>query len=93
MTVSKANDVIHTAYYDTIAEQYKKTKELPRSLHIDEYTYFTLVGDITGKSILDLACGEGFFTRKFKHQGATRAVGEDGKKQKNPLALSILSVM
>ena len=66
-----------TAYYDTIAEQYKKTKESPRSLHIDEYTYFSLVGDLTGKSLLDLACGEGFFTRKFKNKGADRVVGVD----------------
>ncbi len=77
MTVPVVGDLIHTAYYDTIAEQYKKTKELPRSLHIDEYTYFSLVGDLTRKSLLDLACGEGFFTRKIKHKGAARVVGVD----------------
>jgi ubiquinone/menaquinone biosynthesis C-methylase UbiE len=29
------------------------------------------------KSILDLACGEGFYTRKFKDQGAAKVVGVD----------------
>ena len=64
------------AYYDTIAEQYKKSKELPYRL-IEEYTYFNLLGELAGKSILDLGCGEGFYTRKFSHLGATRVVGVD----------------
>ncbi len=65
-----------TAYYDNIAEQYKKSKELPCRL-IEEYTYFNLLGELAGKSLLDLACGEGFYTRKFKQKGATRVVGVD----------------
>ena len=66
-----------TAYYDTIARQYKKTKELPKCRYIDEYTYFTLAGNLTGKSILDLGCGPGVYTRKFKQKGAVRVVGLD----------------
>ncbi len=65
------------AYYDTIAEQYKKSKELPTGLNIDVYTYFNLLGELAGKSILDLGCGEGFYTRKFRQKGATRVVGVD----------------
>ena len=76
MVVSKVSDVIHTAYYDTIAEEYKKSKELPCRI-IETYTYFNLLGDLAGKSILDLGCGEGFYTRKFKQKGAARVVGVD----------------
>jgi SAM-dependent methyltransferase len=65
------------AYYDTIAELYKKSKELPKGLNIDVYTYFYLLGELAGKSILDLGCGEGFYTRKFRQKGATRVVGVD----------------
>jgi ubiquinone/menaquinone biosynthesis C-methylase UbiE len=36
-----------------------------------------LVGDVSGKSVLDLACGEGFYSREFMRQGATRVVGVD----------------
>lgn len=36
------------AYYDTIAEQYKKSKELPYRL-IEEYTYFNLLGELRVK--------------------------------------------
>ena len=77
MEVSEVNDVIYTPYYDTIAEQYKKAKELPKALNVDLHTYFNLLGDLADKSILDLACGEGAYTRKFKPMGAARVVGVD----------------
>ncbi|OUL36586.1 SAM-dependent methyltransferase [Nostoc sp. T09] len=62
-------------YYDSIAQQYKKSKQLPFRLHIEAYTYFHLLGDIVGKSLLDLACGEGFYTRQFKLLDAARVIG------------------
>ncbi len=65
------------AYYDTIAEQYQQFHESPQSQYIDAYTYFNLLGELAGKSILDLGCGEGFYTRKFRQKGATRVVGVD----------------
>ena len=74
------------AYYDTIAEQYKKSQELPKFRHIDEYTYFSLVGDLAGKSLLDLGCGAGAYTRRFKQQGAASVVGVDISKQMIELA-------
>jgi SAM-dependent methyltransferase len=33
--------------------------------------------DVTGKSVLDLACGEGFYSRLFKANGASRVLGVD----------------
>jgi ubiquinone/menaquinone biosynthesis C-methylase UbiE len=63
--------------YDSIAKEYKESKELPMRLHIEAYTYFNMLGNLAGKSILDLACGEGFYTRKFKDQGAAKVVGVD----------------
>ncbi len=32
---------------------------------------------MVGKSILDLACGEGLYRRKMKHKGDVRIVGVD----------------
>jgi toxoflavin synthase len=32
---------------------------------------------LSGKSVLDLACGEGFYTRFIKRRGAARVVGVD----------------
>ena len=34
-------------------------------------------GDLRGRSVLDLACGEGFYTRRIKKAGADRVVGAD----------------
>jgi len=66
-----------TNVYDNIAWQYKKSKELPVRQYVETYTYFSLIGEMAGKTILDLACGEGFYTRKFKHNGAIHVVGVD----------------
>ncbi|GAB1538971.1 hypothetical protein NUACC21_16360 [Scytonema sp. NUACC21] len=63
--------------YDSIAEQFKKFYSLPFALHITMYTYLNRIGDVTGKSILDLACGEGIYTRLLKQNGAARIVGVD----------------
>ena len=63
--------------YDAIAEQYKRSKLTPWRRHIEQYTFFETLGDVTGLSVLDLACGEGFYARLLKLRGAVRVVGVD----------------
>lgn len=63
--------------YNTIAAEYKRSKQQPWRLHVEHYTLFSLIGDLTGKSVLDLACGEGFYSRFLKQAGAARVVGVD----------------
>lgn len=63
--------------YDLIAEEYKASKMMPWRVHCESYTFFRLTGDLLGLSALDLACGEGFYTRQLRLRGATRAVGVD----------------
>ena len=63
--------------YDAIAEQYKRSKLTPWRTCIEQYTLLELLGDLCGKSVLDLACGEGYYSRIFKHLGASRVVGLD----------------
>ncbi|MEH1913482.1 class I SAM-dependent methyltransferase [Nostoc sp.] len=63
--------------FDNIALQFQKLNKLPYRLYGEAYTYLNLIGDVAGKSILDLACGEGFFTRLLKQNGAARLVGVD----------------
>src|SRR5262249_59337254 len=36
-----------------------------------------LVGDVSGLAVLDMAWGEGFYTRELRHRGAARVVGVD----------------
>jgi toxoflavin synthase len=63
--------------YDLIAEQYKRSKLSPWRTYIERYTFLELLGDLRGKSVLDLACGEGYYSRIFKSLGAARVVGVD----------------
>lgn len=63
--------------YDLIAEEYKASKMVPWRVHCESFTFFRLADDILGLSTLDLACGEGFYTRQLRLRGAARAVGVD----------------
>ncbi len=75
-----------TDLYADIAEDYKKSKLRPWRQHIEGYTLFRLIGDLRGKSVLDLACGEGFYTRQLKQRGAARVAGVDISEQMIALA-------
>jgi ubiquinone/menaquinone biosynthesis C-methylase UbiE len=65
------------AQYDDIAEQYQRSKESPLRRYIEAYTFMELVGDVREKRVLDLACGEGFYTRRLKAAGAAHVLGVD----------------
>jgi ubiquinone/menaquinone biosynthesis C-methylase UbiE len=65
------------AEYDDIAEQYKRSKSVLWRYHIEQYSLFELLRDLHGKSVLDLACGEGHYTRLLKAMGAGRVAGVD----------------
>ncbi len=83
--------------YNAIAKEYQASKMLPWRKHVESYTFFQLAGDLANLSVLDLACGEGFYTRQIKLRGAAEVVGvdisegmiklaEESEKQ-NPLGL------
>ena len=38
---------------------------------------FEVLSDLRGRTVLDLACGEGVYTRQFKRAGATAVTGVD----------------
>lgn len=66
------------ASYDDISLAYKIVHgELTVKKHAEEFTYLNLLGDVQGKAVLDLACGEGRFSRTIKQQGARQVVGVD----------------
>jgi ubiquinone/menaquinone biosynthesis C-methylase UbiE len=66
-----------TTNYDPIAEQYKRSKQQPWRTYIESHTLMGLVGDPRGISVLDLACGEGYYTRLLRQRGAARVTGVD----------------
>jgi SAM-dependent methyltransferase len=66
-----------TTNYDPIAEQYKRSKQTPWRTDIECHTLLETIGSLDGLAVLDVACGEGFYTRMLRHRGATRATGVD----------------
>jgi SAM-dependent methyltransferase len=75
-----------TTDYDTISDQYRSAKEQPWRSRVEAHSMMQLIGDVRGKNVVDLACGEGFFTRKLKRAGPARAVGIDISRQMIALA-------
>ena len=63
--------------YDAIARQYQGAKRQPWRGHIEAFTFFGMLGDLTGKAAVDLACGEGHYTRMLPSLGAAKVVGVD----------------
>ena len=63
--------------YDAIAERYRESKRLSFRQFIERHTLMTLVGDLRGRTVLDLACGEGTYARQFKRVGAAEVTGVD----------------
>lgn len=66
-----------TTNYDPIAEQYKRSKQQPWRTHIEAFSLLQLVGSPAGHSVLDMACGEGFYTRMVRQEGAAHVTGVD----------------
>src|SRR6266536_2782075 len=63
--------------YNAIAGGYKQLIEtLPERLLLG-YNLELHEGDVAGKDVLDLACGTGDYTRRYKLRGARRVVGVD----------------
>jgi ubiquinone/menaquinone biosynthesis C-methylase UbiE len=77
-----------TTNYDPIAEHYKRAKHQPWRAHIEAFTFLTLIGDPTGKAVIDIACGEGFYTRMIRQRGAAKVTGVDLSEKMIDLARS-----
>jgi SAM-dependent methyltransferase len=63
--------------YGAISEQYQRAKRQPWRGHIEAFTFLGMLGDLTGRASVDLACGEGHYTRMLPSLGASRVVGVD----------------
>lgn len=66
-----------TTNYDPIAERYQEAKQQPWRTHVERFTLLELVGDVSGLTVVDLACGEGYYSRALAQRGARRTCGID----------------
>jgi toxoflavin synthase len=72
--------------YDTIALDYQRISAAVPLRDAEWYSLRQRLGDLTGCSVLDLACGDGMGTRLLKRWGADRVVGADISPQMIALA-------
>ena len=45
--------------------------------YIEAFALMRLIGNPTGKTVIDIACGEGFYTRMIRQRGAAKVTGVD----------------
>lgn len=77
-----------TTDYNLISQQYKKAKEQPWRWAVETYSLMGLIGDLAGKSVIDVACGSGYFTRKLRRAGAAKVLGFDISERMIEMALA-----
>ncbi|MBP9747590.1 class I SAM-dependent methyltransferase [Patescibacteria group bacterium] len=63
--------------YNQLAKEYSKTDLKPDKYLSILPTVLQAVGDLSGKTVLDLGCGSGFFSRAFADAGAKDVLGID----------------
>lgn len=86
--------------YDSIGRNYVQ-KINPTKKYALPSTLLSLSGDVLGKTVLDLACGEGYFTRILAKQHPKKIIGVDissemismakATEAKNPLGIEYLT--
>lgn len=64
-------------YQHTDHDTFQRHHQRPTRLYAESYSFFRMLGSVDGQDVLDLACGEGWYTRQIKQRGAARVVGVD----------------
>jgi len=73
--------------YSRVGEEFQKTASrlLLRTALLTP-AFISMAGDLHGSSCLDLACGDGYYTRLLRTAGADRVVGVDASEKMIQLA-------
>lgn len=74
--------------YDTIGKQYMENIN-PTKKYASFPTLLSLSGDIENKKVLDLACGDGYFTRQLAALHPRKIIGVDISSEMIKLAIEI----
>ena len=61
------------------ADEYQEAKRQPWRTYLEQPSALKLLGDLTDRSVLDLACGAGYYSRLCQTAGARRVVGFNGQ--------------
>lgn len=63
--------------YEAIGAKYKAVKLKPSVAFTEVAAVVEMLGDLSGLSVLDLACGAGFYSRLIRNRGASHVIGAD----------------
>lgn len=66
-----------TSYDQENSARYRAVKEQLWRSRVELYSMLALIGDVSGKKVIDVACGEGWLTRALRRRGAFPVVGVD----------------
>ncbi|WP_438022159.1 class I SAM-dependent methyltransferase [Sorangium sp. So ce233] len=69
-----------SSQYDALVHMINITAENPVRKFYEEPTFFEALGDVAGRSVLDVACGTGLYSRRLKQRGSARVVGIDNSE-------------
>ncbi|MBM4197451.1 MAG: methyltransferase domain-containing protein [Gammaproteobacteria bacterium] len=72
--------------YDAIAGSYSQSKHSPLSRYVEAWSFLGWLGDVSGLTVLDLACGDGHYSRLLASRGARCVHGIDISPQMIALA-------
>lgn len=67
--------------YDDITDDYLQAVDHPIKKHCEAFTLLQVLGNVQAKSLLDLGCGDGYYTRLVKQKGTSQTVGVDISQQ------------
>lgn len=63
--------------FDELASLYEDMAQWPFRKYMEIPNVFAVLGDLTGRDVLDFGCGNGMYSRWIKARGARRVVGYD----------------
>ncbi len=73
-------------YDERLSKDFQKSDIKPDKQYSFTPTILGIFGDLTGKVVLDLGCGDGFFTRALANAGAKEVIGIDNSEEQIRLA-------
>ncbi len=75
-------------YDENLSNTFRKSDVKPDKQFSFLPTVLSIIGDLSGKTALDLGCGDGFFTKSLSQAGAQKVIGIDNSKEQIKLAES-----
>ena len=63
--------------YETIGAAFQEARQMPVTAYLEAPSVLRAAEPIGGKSVIDFACGDGFYTREWKRLGAGKVIGVD----------------